>query len=191
MKNKILWVGFLGAGPAMVLPAAETINGAGATFPDPIYQKWFEEYHKAASRHPDQLPVDRFGRRHPAAHRRHRGFRRLRHAHDRRADQGHHQVSHVLHFPTVLGGVVPTYNIPGVSRRPEVHSRSAGRHLPGQDHQMERSGAARRTTPASNCPTTTSSWCTAPTAAAPPSSGPTISPKSARNGRPKWAPTLR
>src|SRR4051794_33654958 len=34
-----------------VLGAAETLlNGAGATFPNPIYQKWFSEYHKA---HPD------------------------------------------------------------------------------------------------------------------------------------------
>jgi len=24
-----------------------TINGAGATFPYPIYSKWFDEYHKA------------------------------------------------------------------------------------------------------------------------------------------------
>jgi len=29
--------------------AAQTmqINGAGATFPSPIYSKWFDEYHKA------------------------------------------------------------------------------------------------------------------------------------------------
>ena len=27
--------------------AAQTqINGAGATFPNPIYSKWFDEYHK-------------------------------------------------------------------------------------------------------------------------------------------------
>src|SRR4029453_12877574 len=25
---------------------AQQINGAGATFPDPIYQKWFSEYNK-------------------------------------------------------------------------------------------------------------------------------------------------
>ena len=24
-----------------------TLNGAGATFPNPMYQKWFSEYHKA------------------------------------------------------------------------------------------------------------------------------------------------
>ena len=31
-----------------------------------------------------------------------------------RANQGHHKYN-VLHFPTVLGGLVPTYNVPGVS----------------------------------------------------------------------------
>jgi len=30
--------------------AAQTINAAGATFPAPIYQKWFEEYRMV---HPD------------------------------------------------------------------------------------------------------------------------------------------
>ena len=30
--------------------AATTLNGAGATFPYPIYSKWFSEYHKL---HPD------------------------------------------------------------------------------------------------------------------------------------------
>ena len=34
----------------MAASAADTINAAGATFPAPIYQKWFEEFHKA---HPD------------------------------------------------------------------------------------------------------------------------------------------
>ena len=31
-------------------PSASLINGAGATFPYPIYSKWFDEYHKL---HPD------------------------------------------------------------------------------------------------------------------------------------------
>jgi phosphate transport system substrate-binding protein len=35
----------------MIGPAiAENLNAAGATFPNPIYQKWFSEYHNA---HPD------------------------------------------------------------------------------------------------------------------------------------------
>src|SRR3981081_2976643 len=36
----------------VALPALgqTTLNGAGATFPNPIYSKWFSEYHKL---HPD------------------------------------------------------------------------------------------------------------------------------------------
>ncbi len=86
MKKQILWITLFAAAAYAGGLAAETINAAGATFPAPIYQKWFEEFHKSASRHPDQLSVHRFGRRHPPAHRRHGGFRRLRHADDRRAD---------------------------------------------------------------------------------------------------------
>ena len=38
---------------ALALPgvlAQTTLNGAGATFPNPMYQKWFSEYHKS---HPE------------------------------------------------------------------------------------------------------------------------------------------
>ena len=50
--------------------AAQTIqiNGAGATFPNPIYSKWFSEYNKLQPERADQLPVDRLGRRDPAGH---------------------------------------------------------------------------------------------------------------------------
>ncbi len=40
----------LSAAPASPPNARVLINGAGATFPYPIYSKWFDEYHKA---HPD------------------------------------------------------------------------------------------------------------------------------------------
>src|ERR1700689_2513312 len=49
MKKQILLTILL-AGATAIGASAETINAAGATFPAPIYQKWFEEYHKA---HPD------------------------------------------------------------------------------------------------------------------------------------------
>ncbi len=39
-----------------------TINGAGATFPNPIYSKWFCEYNKLHKDVRDQLPVARIGR---------------------------------------------------------------------------------------------------------------------------------
>ena len=75
--------------PALFATAAmgaETINAAGATFPAPIYQKWFGEYKTAHPGCPDQLSADRVGRRHPPADRGHRRFRRVRHADDGRAD---------------------------------------------------------------------------------------------------------
>ena len=92
--------------------AAETINAAGATFPAPIYQKWFEEFHKA---HPDiQINYQSIGSG--------GGIRQLTEA---TVDFGasdmpmtDDQLSKitkykVLHFPTVLGGIVPTYNVSG------------------------------------------------------------------------------
>jgi phosphate transport system substrate-binding protein len=92
--------------------SAETINAAGATFPAPIYQKWFEEYHKA---HPDiQINYQSIGSG--------GGIRQLT---EGTVDFGasdmpmtNEQLSKVtkykvLHFPTVLGGLVPTYNVPG------------------------------------------------------------------------------
>ncbi len=89
------------------------INGAGATFPYPIYSKWFDEFHKL---HPDaQINYQSIGSG--------GGIRQLT---DGTVDFGASdmpmndeqlakQKVPVLHFPTVLGGVVPTYNIPGVS----------------------------------------------------------------------------
>ena len=93
--------------------AAETINAAGATFPAPIYQKWFEEF-KAA--HPDvqinYQPIGSGG-----------GINQLTQG---TVDFGasdmpmtDDQIKGVrikpLHFPTVLGADVITYNIPNVN----------------------------------------------------------------------------
>ena len=86
------------------------MNGAGATFPAAIYQKWFEEFKGRK----DQLSVFGLGCGYPAVDRRDRGLWRLRYAHDGRADVAAMKVK-PLHFPTVLGAVVPVYNIPGVA----------------------------------------------------------------------------
>ena len=48
MKRQILWIALFTAAGVMAA-SAETINAAGATFPAPIYQKWFEDFHKAHS----------------------------------------------------------------------------------------------------------------------------------------------
>ena len=48
MKLKqITVIGLLAAAPTMAL-ANTTINGAGATFPAPIYQRWFQDYSQSS-----------------------------------------------------------------------------------------------------------------------------------------------
>jgi phosphate transport system substrate-binding protein len=99
----------------LALPALgqTTVNGAGATFPNPMYQKWFSEYHKA---HPDvQFNYQSIGSG--------GGIRQvLAQTVDFGASDGpmtDEQLSQaktkILHIPTVLGAVVPAYNVPGVS----------------------------------------------------------------------------
>src|ERR1700730_4402083 len=99
----------------VALPALgqTTLNGAGATFPYPIYSKWFSEYHKL---HPDiqinYQPSGSVG-----------GIRQLSAgtvdfgATDgpMTDDQLREAKIKILHVPTVLGADVPAYNIPGVT----------------------------------------------------------------------------
>jgi len=100
---------------ALALPAfaQSTLNGAGATFPYPIYSKWFSEYHKA---HSDvQVNYQSIGSG--------GGIRQvLAGTVDFGASDGpmtDEQLGQakvkILHIPTVLGAVVPAYNIPGVT----------------------------------------------------------------------------
>ena len=100
---------------ALAAPAfgQTTVNGAGATFPNPMYQKWFSEYHKA---HPDiQFNYQSIGSG--------GGIRQvLAQTVDFGASDGpmtDEQLSQaktkILHIPTVMGAVVPAYNVPGVS----------------------------------------------------------------------------
>ena len=92
---------------------AVTINGAGATFPNPIYSRWFAEYEKV---HPNvkinYQPIGSGG-----------GIRQLTAktvffgATDgpMTDEQLKSAPGPVVHLPTVLGGVVPIYNLPGVT----------------------------------------------------------------------------
>jgi phosphate transport system substrate-binding protein len=100
---------------ALALPAVgqTTLNGAGATFPYPMYSKWFSEYHKL---HPDvEINYQSIGSG--------GGIRQvLAGTVDFGASDGpmtDEQLSQaktkILHIPTVLGAVVPAYNIPGVT----------------------------------------------------------------------------
>jgi phosphate transport system substrate-binding protein len=95
--------------------AAElTIHGAGATFPAPLYQKWFESFQQ---RNPNEhIVYDGIGSE--------AGIRMLAEgkvdfaasdmplSDERMAQSG----TKFQHFPSVLGAVVPIYNLAGVSR---------------------------------------------------------------------------
>ena len=68
---KLKWIAAVLMAMLAGVAGAQNINAAGATFPEPIYQKWFSEYAQAHPNVQDQLPADRIGRRHPAGFRRH------------------------------------------------------------------------------------------------------------------------
>jgi phosphate transport system substrate-binding protein len=113
MKLKLCMLLVLAVALAGVSSAQTNLNGAGATFPNPIYQKWFSEYHNA---HNDvQINYQSIGSG--------GGIKQLQSGTvDFGASDGpmtDEQLAQtpqkVFHIPTVLGAVVPTYNIQGVS----------------------------------------------------------------------------
>jgi len=91
---------------------AQDLNGAGATFPYPIYSKWFADYATTSGVKINYQSIGSGG-----------GIRQLT---EGTVDFGASDApmsdaemaklkAPVLHFPTVLGAVVITYNIPGVT----------------------------------------------------------------------------
>ncbi len=113
-RTVLLLVCSLAAWPAW---AQTTLNGAGATFPYPIYSKWFSEYKKL---HSDiQVNYQSIGSG--------GGIRQVTEgtvdfgASDMPMTDGQLAEAQaklktkVLNIPSVLGAVVPAYNIPGVS----------------------------------------------------------------------------
>jgi phosphate transport system substrate-binding protein len=147
--------------------AALSITGAGATFPYPIYSKWFDEYKKknptieinyqsigsgGGIRQVTEGTVDFGASDGPMSDEQLKAF------------QDKHGFG-LLHFPTVLGADVPTYNIPGVTASlnftpealagiflgkitkwndPAIAGANKGVNLPGNDivvvHRSEGSG---------------------------------------------------
>src|ERR1700730_11715468 len=93
------------------------INGAGASFPNPIYSKWFDEFH---AKNPNlQFNYQSVG-----------SGAGIKQVTDGTVDFGatdapmndeqlktfqEKRGMSILHFPTVLGAAVPTYNVPGVT----------------------------------------------------------------------------
>jgi phosphate transport system substrate-binding protein len=141
------------------------LNAAGATFPYPIYSKWFDTYHtQYANIQINYQSIGSGG-----------GIRQLTAgtvdfgASDAPMtdDQLGQAKFKILHFPTVLGAVVPMYNLAGVSgdlnftqkalvgiylgtitkwNDPEIAKANPGVNLPGDDivvvHRSEGSGTS-------------------------------------------------
>src|SRR3954467_10767766 len=163
MKNALATIAGMALLVATVAAQTMTINGAGATFPYPIYSKWFAEYNKLHSNiRINYQSIGSGG-----------GIRQLSNqtvffgASDgpMTNDQLTAAPGKILHFPTVLGAVVPVYNIPNVKAElkfsgqvladiflgkitkwndPAIARLNAGVTLPGSDitvvHRSDRSG---------------------------------------------------
>jgi len=102
----------LGAAAVMAAPAgAQRLTGAGATFPNPIYTKWFDAYNKATKVQINYQSIGSGG-----------GIRQFTEGTvDFGATDGPMSVAqmeavqkNVLHVPTVIGAVVLTYNLPSL-----------------------------------------------------------------------------
>jgi len=98
---------------AASLAAQTNLNGAGATFPNPIYSKWFSDFHNAHSDiQINYQPIGSGG-----------GIHQLQAgtvdfgASDMplNDEQLKEMGKSIIQFPTVMGSVVPAYNLSGVS----------------------------------------------------------------------------
>jgi phosphate transport system substrate-binding protein len=113
----VLLAAVLALGPLVGAENSLLINGAGATFPYPIYSKWFDVYHQkngniqfnyqsvgsgAGIRQVTEGTVDFGASDGPMNDEQMKAYQ------DKRG-------SEILHFPAVLGAVVPTYNVQGVN----------------------------------------------------------------------------
>jgi phosphate transport system substrate-binding protein len=102
----------LGAAALVAAPAgAQSLTGAGATFPNPIYTKWFDAYNKATGVQINYQSIGSGG-----------GIRQFTEGTvDFGATDGPMSPAqmeavqnNVLHIPTVIGAVVLTYNLPSL-----------------------------------------------------------------------------
>ena len=120
------------------------INGAGATFPFPLYSRWFYEYASVdATAKFNYQSIGSGG-----------GIKQIK---EKTVDfagsdailgeKDYQEVApaKLQMLPTVAGAVVPSYNLKALAgQEPARAGRyGPGQHLPGQDHQVERPGHRR------------------------------------------------
>jgi len=94
---------------AQLALAATTINGAGATFPYPIYAKWAAAYQKETGKRINYQSIGSGG-----------GIKQIKAktvnfgASDKPLDVKELKENGLTQFPMVMGGVVPVVNLPGI-----------------------------------------------------------------------------
>jgi phosphate transport system substrate-binding protein len=103
----------IAAGGATLAAQKVQINGVGATFPYPIYSKWFSEYNKLHSN--VEINYQSLGSGAGVKQLTERTVLFGASDYPLTAEQQAAAPGKILHFPTVLGAVVPVYSIPGVS----------------------------------------------------------------------------
>ena len=92
--------------------AADTISGAGATFPAPLYAKWAEGYKRSTGNQLNYQAIGSGG-----------GIKQIQAktvdfgASDKPLTQAELDKAGLYHFPTVVGGVVPGVLLSGMNRR--------------------------------------------------------------------------
>ena len=134
MKKILALALILGGFIVSTASAQMLINGAGATFPYPIYSKWFDAYAKVD-------PSVRFNYQSIGSGGGQKQI--LAQTVDFGASDGPMSDENLakapgklFHIPTVAGAVVVSYNLAGRSEA-QVGRPDIGGHLPGQDHEME------------------------------------------------------
>jgi phosphate transport system substrate-binding protein len=168
MTRRMIWAAFAAVLSTGIVAGQQVlINAAGATFPYPMYSKWFDEYHKkfpnlqfnyqsigsgGGIQQVTAGTVDFGATDGPMNDMQLKEFR------DKRG-------SDILHFPTVMGADVPIYKLPGVSQQlnftpealagiflgsvkkwndPAITGANPGVNLPGTDivvvHRSDGSG---------------------------------------------------
>src|SRR5271169_5276874 len=89
--------------------AEDMLNGAGATFPYPVYSAWANEYNKVSGMKLNYQSIGSGG-----------GIKQITErtvdfgASDKPLKPEELAKSNLLQYPAVIGGVVPVVNIPGV-----------------------------------------------------------------------------
>lgn len=107
--SRIVLAAAIGFGAASIAQAAD-ITGAGATFPYPIYAKWAEAYKKASGNSLNYQSIGSGG-----------GIKQILAktvdfgASDMPLKPEELEKDGLIQFPTVMGGDVPVYNLPGVA----------------------------------------------------------------------------